>query len=140
MIQEFKAFISRGNVIDLAVGVIIGAAFGKIVTSVVNDLLMPVIGLLTGRVDFSQLFLSLDGKAYPTLKAAQDAGAATLNYGAFVSAVIQFLIVAWAVFLLVKAVNAFRRKEEEQPAAAPEPSAEEKLLGEIRDLLKNKQS
>jgi large conductance mechanosensitive channel len=135
MLKEFKTFIARGNAIDLAVGVVIGAAFGKIVSSVVDDLIMPVIGRLLGKVDFSQYYLSLDGGHYPTLAAAKAAGAATLNYGNFATVVIQFLIIAWAIFLLVKAINTLKQKEADNPAPAP-PSAEEKLLTEIRDLLK----
>jgi len=137
MLQEFKTFIAKGNAIDLAVGVVIGAAFGKIVTSVVDDLIMPLISLLLGKVDFSQHFISLDGKSYATLAAAQEAGAATLNYGNFVTIVIQFLIIAWAIFLLVKGINSLKRAEAAKPAAA-EPTAQEKLLGEIRDLLKQR--
>ena len=138
MLNEFKTFIARGNAVDLAVGVVIGAAFGKIVSSLVDDIIMPPIGLLLGKMDFTQYFLSLDGKHYDTLAAAKEAGAATLNYGAFVTVIIQFLIIAWAVFLVVKGINALRRKEDEKPAAPPEPTAEEKLLGEIRDLLRQK--
>jgi large conductance mechanosensitive channel len=137
MLQEFKTFIAKGNAIDLAVGVVIGAAFGKIVTSVVDDLIMPMISLLLGKVDFSQHFISLDGKSYATLAAAQEAGAATLNYGNFITIVIQFLIIAWAIFLLVKAINTLKREEAAKPAVA-EPTAQEKLLGEIRDLLKQR--
>jgi len=137
MLQEFKTFIAKGNAIDLAVGVVIGAAFGKIVTSVVDDLIMPLISLLLGKVDFSQHFISLDGKSYATLAAAQEAGSATLNYGNFVTIVIQFLIIAWAIFLLVKGINSLKRAEAAKPAAA-EPTAQEKLLGEIRDLLKQR--
>lgn len=138
MLNEFKTFIARGNAIDLAVGVVIGAAFGKIVTSLVDDIIMPPIGLLLGRMDFTQYFISLDGKTYETLAAAKAAGAATLNYGAFITVIIQFLIIAWAVFMVVKGINALRRNEDDKPAAPPEPSAEEKLLGEIRDLLRQK--
>lgn len=138
MLNEFKTFIARGNAVDLAVGVVIGAAFGKIVASLVDDIIMPPIGLLLGKMDFTQYFLSLDGKHYDTLAAAKAAGAATLNYGAFATVIIQFLIIAWAVFLVVKGINALRRKEDEKPAAPPEPSGEEKLLGEIRDLLRQK--
>jgi len=105
MIKEFREFAARGNVIDLAVGVIIGAAFGKVVTSAVSDLIMPPIGMALGRVDFSNLFASLDGVSYPSLAAAKAAGAPTLNYGVFVNTCIEFLIVAFAVFLLVKQVN-----------------------------------
>lgn len=138
MFQEFKTFIARGNAIDLAVGVVIGAAFGKIVNSLVNDVIMPPIGLLIGRMDFSQFFISLDGKSYDSLAAAQEAGAATLNYGAFITVVIQFLIIAWAIFMLVKAINVLKREEAAKPAPAHEPSAEEKILVEIRDLLKQR--
>lgn len=137
MLQEFKTFIAKGNAIDLAVGVVIGAAFGKIVSSVVDDLIMPLISLLLGKVDFSQHFVSLDGKSYATLAAAKEAGAATLNYGNFITIVIQFLIIAWAIFLLIKGINALKREEAAKPAP-PEPTAEEKLLGEIRDLLKQR--
>ena len=105
MLNEFKAFVRRGSVVDLAVGVVIGASFGAIVTSLVNDMLMPPIGLLLGRVDFSHLFLSLSGQSYPTLAAARAAGAPTLNYGLFINAIINFLIVAVAVFLVVRQVN-----------------------------------
>lgn len=137
MLKEFKTFIAKGNAIDLAVGVVIGAAFGKIVSSLVDDLIMPVISLLLGKVDFSQYFLSLDGKSYATLSAAKDAGAATLNYGNFATIVIQFIIIAWAIFILVKGINSLKRAEEAKPAA-PKPTAEAKLLGEIRDLLKQR--
>jgi large conductance mechanosensitive channel len=140
MLQEFKTFIAKGNAIDLAVGVVIGAAFGKIVTSLVEDIIMPPISLLLGKMDFAQHFLSLDGKTYATLAAAKEAGAATLNYGSFITVLIQFLIVAWAIFLLVKGVNALRRNQAEEPAAPPAPTAEEKLLVEIRDLLKSRAS
>jgi large conductance mechanosensitive channel len=140
MLQEFKTFIAKGNAIDLAVGVVIGAAFGKIVTSLVEDLIMPPISLLLGQMDFTQHFLSLDGKAYATLAAAKEAGAATLNYGSFITVLIQFFIVAWAIFLLVKGVNALRRNQTEEPAAPPAPTAEEKVLVEIRDLLKSRAS
>jgi len=140
MLQEFKTFIAKGNAIDLAVGVVIGAAFGKIVSSLVDDLIMPVISLLMGKVDFSQYFVSLDGKDYATLAAAKEAGAATINYGNFITIVIQFLIIAWAIFLLVKGINALKKEEEQKPAAPPKPGAEEKLLGEIRDLLKKQAS
>ncbi len=108
MLKEFRDFAARGNVIDLAVGVIIGAAFGKVVTSVVNDLIMPPIGMALGRVDFTNLFVALDGGSYPSVKAAKDAGAATINYGIFLNTCLEFLIVAFAVFLLVKQVNRFK--------------------------------
>lgn len=136
MLQEFKTFIAKGNAIDLAVGVVIGAAFGKIVSSLVDDLIMPTISVLLGKMDFSQYFVSLDGKDYATLAAAKEAGAATINYGNFVTIIIQFLIIAWVIFLLVKGINALKKAEAAKPAAPPEPDAEEKLLVEIRDLLK----
>lgn len=117
MLKEFKAFAMRGNVMDMAVGIIIGAAFGKIVSSLVEDVLMPPIGQLLGKVDFSGLFLSLDGKSYESLAAAKAAHAATLNYGLFVNTIINFLIVAFAVFLLVQQVNRWTKKPE--AAAAP---------------------
>lgn len=118
MLKEFKEFIMRGNVLDLAVAVIIGGAFGAIVTSFVNDVLMPPIGLLLGNVDFTNLFLSLDGQAYASLAAAQEAGAPTLNYGLFINTIINFLIVAFAIFLVVRAANRMSKKEE-APAPAP---------------------
>ena len=136
MLQEFKTFIAKGNAIDLAVGVVIGAAFGKIVSSLVDDLIMPPLGLIFGKVDFSQLYVSLDGKSYETLAVAQAAGAPTWNYGNFITVLIQFVIIAWAIFLVVKAINTLKKTEEDKPAAPPEPSAEEKVLLEIRDLLK----
>jgi len=135
MLKEFKEFAVKGNVLDMAVGIIIGAAFGSIVTSFVNDVMMPPLGLLLGGVDFSNLFITLGGGSYDSLAAAQEAGAATLNYGVFINSVISFLIVAFAVFMVVKSVNAMKRKEEEAPAEPPAPSKEEVLLGEIRDLL-----
>lgn len=137
MIKEFKDFIMRGNVLDLAVAVIIGGAFGKIVTSMVNDLLMPVIGLIMGGKNFNDLFVPLDGNEYETLAAAKEAGAAVFAYGSFIQTVVDFLLIALAIFMVVKAYNSTKKKEEEAPAAPPEPSAEEKLLTEIRDLLKN---
>jgi large conductance mechanosensitive channel len=117
MLKEFRDFAARGNVIDLAVGVIIGAAFGKIVASAVSDLIMPPIGMALGRVDFSNLFVSLNGVSYPSLEAAKQAGAATVNYGVFLNTVIEFLIVAFAVFLLVKQIN---RLKKPAPAVVPE--------------------
>jgi large conductance mechanosensitive channel len=117
MMKEFKEFIMRGNVVDLAVGIIIGGAFGKIVSSFVNDVLMPPLGLVLGKLDFSNLFISLNGVIYPSLKAAKDAGAATLNYGLFINTVVDFLIVALAIFILIKQINKMKRKEEVAPAA-----------------------
>ncbi len=123
MFKEFKEFATRGNVMDMAVGIIIGAAFGRIVTSLVNDVIMPPIGLLLGKVDFSGLFINLSGTPYATLAAAQAAKAPTINYGIFLNAIIEFIIVAFAVFLLVKQVNRFKRQE--APAAAPAPDTHE---------------
>jgi large conductance mechanosensitive channel len=120
MLREFKEFAMRGNVLDLAVGIIIGAAFGKIITSFVNDVLMPPIGLVMGKVDFSNLFVDLSGQGYPTLKAAKDAGAATLNYGLFLNSIIDFLIVAFAIFILVRQINKLKRKEETAAPATKE--------------------
>ncbi len=117
MFKEFRDFAMRGNVVDLAVGIIIGAAFGKIVTSLVNDILMPVLGLILGRVDFSNLYVNLSGKSYDSLAAAKAAGAATINYGLFLNAIVDFLIVAFAVFLLVRQINRLTRKP--APPAAP---------------------
>lgn len=132
-IQDFKAFALKGNVVDMAVGVIIGGAFGKIVTSVVNNIIMPPIGVLTGGVDFTDLKLIIK-------EAEGEAEAVTLNYGQFIQDVVDFLIIAFCIFLIVKGIAALTRKKEEEkaaePASAPEPSAEEKLLTEIRDLLK----
>ncbi len=133
-IADFQAFIMRGNVVDLAVGIIIGAAFTGIVQSLVKDVFNPVIGLLTGGVDFSDRFLTIKGPVAPTIAAAKAAGAVTLNYGLFVNAVIQFLIVAFVVFWLVRVLQRFMRKQEEAPTVPP-PT--EVLLTEIRDLLKN---
>ncbi len=119
MMKEFKDFAMKGNVIDLAVGVIIGGAFGKIVTSIVNDLIMPVITLITGKIDFANLFLSLDGKSYSTLADAKAAGASTLNYGNFITSVIDFLIIAFCIFIIIKQINRLKKKSEPVPAAAP---------------------
>lgn len=118
MLKEFKEFAVRGNVLDLAIGVILGAAFGKIVTSLVDDVLMPPIGLVLGRVDFTNLFVDLSGKHYPSLAAAKAAGAPTINYGIFLNTVLSFLIVAFVVFLIVREFNKLRRGEE-KPAAEP---------------------
>lgn len=140
MFKEFKTFISRGNVIDLAVGIIIGAAFTGIVNSLVADVMMPVMGMLTGGVDFKDHFIPLNGGDYATLKAAKDAGAAVVAYGLFLNQVLNFLIVAFAVFMLVKQINRLQKisakEEAAKPAAAPAPTTTELLLGEIRDALK----
>lgn len=135
MLQEFRDFIKRGNVIDLAVAVIIGGAFGAIVTSLVNDIIMPPIGLILGGVDFTNLFINLSGGDYASLTAAQEAGAATINYGLFINNVINFLIVAFVIFLIVRQINALKKAEEAAPPPLAGPTTEE-LLAEIRDLLK----
>ena len=135
MWREFRDFAVRGNVVDLAVGLILGAAFTTIVNSLVNDLLMPPIGLLLGGIDFSDFFITIKGQSYPTVAAAKAAGAVTLNYGLFINAIIKFVIVAFAVFLLVKQIN--RMKIDLTPAAAA-PTKTEELLTEIRDLLKER--
>ena len=135
MLKEFREFAMRGSVIDLAVGVVIGAAFGKIVTSLVNDIIMPPIGLLLGGIDFSNLFITLSGGDYSTLAAAQEAGAATINYGVFINTIIQFVIVAFAIFIVVKQINRLKR---EQPPAPAAPPRQEVLLEEIRDAIKAK--
>ena len=138
MWQEFKQFIARGNVIDLAVGIIIGAAFTAIVNSLVNDVIMPPIGKITGGVDFSNLFLVLGSGDYPSLEAAKAAGAATINYGVFINTVINFFIIAFVIFILVKQVNRVRRQEAAAPSAPPAPTRSELLLEEIRDLLRQR--
>jgi large conductance mechanosensitive channel len=120
MLKEFKEFAMKGNVVDLAVGFILGAAFGKIVTSLVSDIIMPPVGLILGKVDFSNLFLNLSGKSYSSLAEAKAAGAPTLNYGIFLNSLVDFLIVAFAVFLLVRMVNRWNK-----PAPAPAPSTKE---------------
>jgi large conductance mechanosensitive channel len=136
MLREFKEFALKGNVLDLAVGIIIGAAFTAIVSSLVDDILMPPIGLIMGGVDFSQLFVLLDGEGeFNTIEQAREAGAVTWNIGLFINALIKFLIVAFAVFLLVKAINRLLRKQEQGAPDAPPPPEEVKLLREIRDLL-----
>ena len=139
MIKEFKEFAMRGNVVDMAVGIIVGAAFGKIVTSMVNEVLMPPIGKLMGGVNFSDLFINLEPSkgVFSSLKAAKDAGAAVIAYGSFTNTVIDFIIVAFCIFLVIKGMNALKKKPAPAaPAPPPEPTKEEKLLGEIRDLLR----
>ena len=141
MLNEFKAFIAKGNVVDLAVGIIIGAAFTAIVNSLVADLINPLIGLVTGGIDFSNLFINLSGTEYTSLKAAKDAGAPVFAYGAFITAVINFLIIAWVVFLLVKAVNrvtGLGKKKEEPAPVAPAGPTETELLAQILTELKSK--
>ncbi len=112
MLKDFKEFAMQGNIVDMAIGVIIGGAFGKIVTSLVNDMIMPLIGILLGRVDFSNLFIALDGASYPTMKAAHDAGAATLNYGIFINTIIEFLIISFSIFMVIKKMNKLMKKDE----------------------------
>ena len=136
MLSEFKSFAMRGNVVDMAVGIVIGGAFGKIVSSFVADVLMPPIGLLLGGIDFSQLYVNLSSTAYDSLAAAQEAGAPTINYGQFINTVLDFLIVAFAIFMVIKAMNNLKKKEEAAPPPPPKPSAEETLLTEIRDTLR----
>ena len=144
MLDEFKKFAVKGNMVDMAVGIIIGAAFGTVVKSVVDDILMPIISSVTGSPDFSNLFVVLRapgdaGVNMESIEAVREAGGVALGYGLFLNALIAFLIVAVVLFFIVKGMNNLKKKEEEAPAAPPappEPSAEEKLLGEIRDLLK----
>ncbi len=128
MLKEFKEFAMRGNVVDMAVGIIIGGAFGKIVSSMVSDVIMPPIGMMMGGVDFSDLAFAL----------GEGEGAASINYGVFINTVLDFLIVAFAIFMLIKGLNSLKRKEEEKPAEPPKPSAEEVLLTEIRDALRSR--
>jgi len=136
MLKEFKEFAMRGNVVDLAVGVIIGGAFGKIVTSLTNDVIMPIVGLLLGKVDFTNLFINLGDEDYATLKAATDAGAPVLKYGVFANTILDFVILAFIIFLMVRAMN--RMKAAEPPAAPAGPTPDQQLLAEIRDVLKSR--
>ena len=129
MLDEFKAFAIKGNAVDLAVGVVIGAAFGKIVSSFVSDIITPVIGLLTGGIDFSDKVIVLK-------EAVGEAAAVTLNYGSLITNIIDFIIISWVIFLVVKAMNNLKKKEEESPSEPPKPSEEAVLLAEIRDSLK----
>jgi len=135
MLKEFKEFALRGNVVDMAVGIIIGAAFSTIVKSLVDDIIMPPIGVITGGMDFSNMFVALNGEHYDSLAQARQAGAPTMNFGLFINSVISFTIVAFVLFMVVKAMNQLRRKQEEQPATEPPPSREVELLQEIRDAL-----
>ncbi|MFZ1290853.1 MAG: large-conductance mechanosensitive channel protein MscL [Melioribacteraceae bacterium] len=131
MIKEFKEFAMKGNVIDMAVGIVIGGAFGKIINSLVQDVIMPPIGVLLGGVDFSKMGVVVK-------EASETAEAVVLKYGVFINTIIEFIIIAFAIFMVIKAMNSMKKKEEEKPAAPPAPSKEETLLTEIRDLLKNK--
>jgi len=136
MMSEFKDFAVKGNAIDMAVGIIIGGAFGKIVSSLVNDVILPPVGKMLGGVDFKQLFVNLGDVSYATLAEAQEAGAATLTYGNFLQNVVDFLIIAFVIFMMVRAINKAKKKEEEEKAAEPpKPSEEVLLLKEIRDGL-----
>lgn len=139
-LKEFREFAVKGNVVDMAVGIIIGAAFGKIVSSLVEDVIMPPIGWLLGKVDFSDLFINLTGEAYPSLQAAKAAGAPVIGYGTFVNTCMHFIIVAFAVFLLIKWINRLKAMgtAAQAEAAPPPPPAEQVLLTEIRDILKEK--
>jgi len=139
MLKEFKEFAMKGNVLDMAIGVIMGAAFGKIVSSLVSDVLMPPIGLLTGGVDFSSLFINLSGTAQPSLAAAKAAGTPTINYGVFLQATFDFIIIAFVIFMFVKQMNRFKREAPVAPPPLPPgPTNQEKLLMEIRDALKGR--
>jgi len=138
LLQEFKAFAMRGNVVDMAVGIIIGGAFGKIVSSLVTDVIMPPIGLLLGNVDFSQLAIVL--KKASVDAAGKDIPAVTLGYGLFINTIINFLIVAMAIFAMIKVMNSLKKKEEAAPSVPPPPPAQEVLLTEIRDILKTKKT
>jgi large conductance mechanosensitive channel len=135
VLKEFKEFALKGNVVDMAVGIIIGAAFSTIVKSLVDDIVMPPIGVLTGGVDFSNMFIPLNGEHYDSLAQARQAGAPTMNFGLFINNVISFLIVAFVLFMAIKGMNQLRRKQEEEPATEPPPSREVELLQEIRDAL-----
>ena len=136
MLKEFKEFALKGNAVDLAIGVIIGAAFGRIVASLTDDILMPIISLFTGKIDFTNLFLALDGKTYATLADAKKAGAAIVAYGNFINSIVNFLIVAFAIFIMVKQLNRILPPPAPPPPAGPSPT--ENLLGEIRDILAKK--
>ncbi len=135
-VSEFKEFISKGNVLDLAVGVIIGGAFNGIVTSLTNDILMPILTLLTGGIDFKEWYLSLDGKTYASLELAKQAKAATINYGLFLNSIITFLLMAFAIFWLVKIANRYKKPQEVMPVTDPLPTKDQMLLAEIRDALR----
>jgi len=141
MLKEFREFAIKGNMVDMAVGIIIGAAFGTVVSSLVNDVLMPIVSGIIGTPDFSNLFVVLrnpSGAAFTSVKAARDAGAVVLAFGLFLNAIIAFLAVAIALFFLVKGINRMRRQEAAAPAAPPEPPEDVRLLGEIRDLLRRR--
>ncbi|OYU81384.1 MAG: mechanosensitive ion channel protein MscL [Flavobacterium sp. BFFFF1] len=136
--SDFKASLMKGDVLSLATAVVIGAAFGKIVSSAVDDIIMPIVGLVTGGIDFTTKFITLDGKSYANLAEAKTAGAAVITYGNFVQAIINFVIIAFFIFVVLRAAEKTRKKEAAAPAAPPAPTNEEKLLMEIRDALRNK--
>ena len=136
MLKEFKEFALKGNFFDMAVGIVIGAAFTTIVKSLVDDIIMPVVGFFSGGIDFGSKFINLTDVNYESLAAAKEAGAATINYGLFLNAIITFVIVAFVLFMIIKGMNAAKKAEEEAPEAPAEPSDEVKLLSEIRDALK----
>lgn len=136
LVSEFKEFISKGNVLDLAVGVIIGAAFGKIVTSLTDDIIMPIVGLALGKVDFANLFIAMNGQHYATLDEAKKAGVGTINYGLFMNALINFLIIAFIIFLIVKAANKMKKAPVEVVAVPVGPTTDQQLLMDIRDSLR----
>lgn len=138
IVKEFKEFAVKGNMMDMAVGIIIGAAFGKIVSSLVNDIIMPPLGKLLGNVNFTDLYYAMDGNVYESLVKAKEAGAPVFAYGNFIQTVIDFLIIAFAIFMIIKGMNSLKKKKEEAPVAPPAPTKEETLLSEIRDILKNK--
>jgi len=135
-VSEFKEFISKGNVLDLAVGVIIGASFGKIVTSLTDDVIMPIVGLALGKVNFSNLFVAMNGQQYATIEEAKKAGVGTLNYGLFLNAVLNFIIIAFIIFMIVKAANRMKKAPVEVVAVPPGPTTDQQLLMEIRDALR----
>lgn len=135
MVQEFRDFAVKGNALDMAVGIIIGGAFGKIVTSLVNNVIMPPIGLLMGGITFDNLYWILGARAFDSLDAAKEAGAPILAYGTFIQSLVDFVIIAFVIFMLVRSINNLRNKEEEKPAEPPKPSEEVVLLREIRDRL-----
>ena len=135
-VSEFKEFIAKGNVLDLAIGVIIGAAFGKIVTSLTDDIIMPVIGLALGKVDFANLFIAMNGQHYATIAEAKKAGVGTINYGLFINALINFLIIAFNIFMIVRAANKMKKAPVEVVTVAPPPTTDQQLLMEIRDSLR----
>ena len=135
-VSEFKEFISKGNVLDLAIGVIIGAAFGKIVTSLTDDIIMPIIGLMLGKIDFANLFISMNGQHYATIAEAKKAGVGTINYGLFINALINFLIIAFIIFMIVKAANRMKKAPVEVVAVPAPPTTEQQILMDIRDSLR----